>query len=117
MKATIDQTIGSDKSAGMPAVLRKSRKERCSVCAAIMFCGLPMIVPAAPVLAAKQKASRKGIGLKPRASEIWTSKGVIATTTTSLVRSEERKPATTTRMASKTGGFTGSVAMRCATQA
>ena len=82
-----------------------------------MFCGLPMMVPAEPVLAAKQNASRNGTGFSPRDSVIETRSGVIATTTTSLVRSADRPPATPTRIASRTGGVTSSVATRRATQA
>ena len=95
----------------------KPLKESCSPCAAIMFCGLPISVPDEPVLAAKQKARRKGIGFSPRASVIDTRSGVIATTTTSLVRMADSRPDTTTSMASSTGGDTSRVVTQAATLA
>ena len=88
-----------------------------SACAAIMFCGLPISVAADPVLAAKQKPKRNGVGFSPRDSVIETSSGVIATTTTSLVRRAESTPAVTTSSPSSAGGETLSVATRRATQA
>ena len=96
---------------------RKPLKEMPRPWAAMMFCGLPMMVPAEPALAAKQKPSRNGTGLRPRERVIATSSGVIATTTTSLVRTAESRPATATRIASRTGGETSSVATRWAAQA
>ena len=82
-----------------------------------MFCGLPMIVATDPVLDAKQKPSRNGTGLRPRASVTATSSGVIATTTTSLVSSDESTAEVPMRTASNVRGPTSSVATRAAAQA
>lgn len=82
-----------------------------------MFCGLPMMVAAEPVFAAKQKPSRKGTGLSPRDRVIETSSGVMATTTTSLVRSAESPPATPIRIARRNGGLTSRLPTPCAAQA
>src|SRR6202046_5269568 len=60
--------MGSEIKAGTAATIRKPLNDNDRPSAAIMFCGLPISVPAEPVLAAKQNASRNGAGLSPRAS-------------------------------------------------
>ena len=98
--------MGRLSSAGRAATRRKPVKDSRSASAAIMFWGLPIRVAAEPVLAAKQKPSRKGAGFSPRARVIETRTGVIATTTTSLVSSADNPPATPISTASRAGGET-----------
>ena len=93
---------------------RKPLNEMPRPCAAMMFCGLPMMVPAEPAFAAKQNPRRKGTGLRPRDRVMVTSNGVIATTTTSLVSTADSSPPTVTRIARRTGAETGRVATRWA---
>ena len=108
--------MGSEAKAGTAAMRAKPTNDRSRPWATMMFCGLPIIVPAAPVLDAKQKPRTNGTGLSPRAMVIATRSGVIATTTTSLVNTLDSSAEAPTKTASNTGGVTSSEARRVAVQ-
>ena len=69
------QIATSDRSDGSIAARISPMKSRSSPWAMIMFCGLPMMVPADPELAANAKPSRKGVALRRRARQSCTSRG------------------------------------------